>query len=498
MKKLSLLAFIMMLCIACSVEEETIQNEGTNLEVELENYKGIFTTLDGQNRGTLEVTIAEDNRSATGSLTLATGEIIPIYTEQILDLGNTKEVSFTSSDLSFTMSTGEEGETMQIDGVTFRNSESSIIAGRNTNRAPLTTVTGTFVCSMCQPPLDNMSTQTFNLMFTNAGGNDNSITTQTTLAGTMYPGVATQSGCIVNGSQTTCDLNSGTMAGVMGTAFDPGGGPVTWSGTHTFDNGPSSGSDCSTVSGTWQWDASTIGLVGGAFTSDPMNDCPPPLTQLIFEDFEPTGGMDLPSSGYIVRDESNGVDRGENLNDVGSGTGGDYIGRVSSGSFGAGTFNLNNVQGTRVFSVCDIDGIGSGGWTTSSDNASIRWENINVSGMSTLTVSAYIGERLNSGSVNPYAFQTTTIVRIETSVNNITWTPIFQILGPGTPGFSQGQVDADANGTAEGPFIDNILTQYSASTPTGGASTMSVRIFFEDFDSGHEDLAIDNVTISGS
>lgn len=493
MKKLFTLALITMLCIACSTEEETTISGDANLEVVLENYKGIFTTTDGQHRGTLDITISQDERSASGELTLATGEIVSIFTDQVVNLGNRKEVSFNSNELSFTLITGEEGETLEIDTVTFRGVESSIIASKNTERAPVTPITGTYACAACPAPLDNSQTQTFNLMFTTANGNS-TMATQTTLGMAVYNGIGMQDSCVVSGSQTTCDINSGD--GMTNVGVTAGGGPVTWTGTHTFDNGASGPSDCSGASGTWSWTSPTLGTLGGTFTSDAM--CAPPLTQLIFEDFEPTGGMDIPSSGYIVRDESNGVDRGENISDAGGSTGGDYIGRVSSGTFSAGTFNLNGVQGSRVFSACDIDGINAGGWSGSSDNASIRWENINVSGMTTITISALIGERLNSASVNDYAFQTSTFVRIETSFNNSTWTPIFQILGPGAPGFAQGQVDADANGVAEGPFIDNNLTLYTTTAPTNGNSTMSVRIFFEDFDSGHEDLAIDNVTISGN
>lgn len=489
MKKLFVLAFATMLCVACSTEENTTLDEGSNLEVVLENYKGVFTTLDGQTRGTLDVELSEDNRYATGNLTLSTGEVISIFTDQITHLGDRKEISFTSNELSFTMTTGEEEEIMEIDAVTFRGAESSILVGQSTERAPLSPVVGSYTCAMCPPPLDNTASETFNLIIT-APGNA-TVASQTTLGGATYNGVGTQSGCVVNGSQTTCNLNSGTVPGVTGTSFDPGGGPVTWSGTHTFDNGASSPSDCSTVIGTWSWASTTIGTVGGTFISASSGDCAPPLTQLLFEDFEDS------TVGYIVRDESAGVDRGEATGDSMSSTGGDYIGRVSSGNFPAGTFNLNGVQGSSVFGAGDVDGIPSP-WSSASDNSSIRWENINVTGMTTLTVSALIGERLNSASVNSYAFQTTTMVRIETSFNNSTWTPIFQILGPTVPGFSQGQVDADANGVAEGPFIDNTLTEYTATAPTGGNATMSVRIFFLDFDSGHEDLAIDNVTISGN
>lgn len=486
MKKLFVLAFITMLCIACSTEEETTISGDTNLEVVLENYKGIFTTTNGLHRGTLDITLSQDGRSASGELTLVTGEIVSIFTDQVSDLGNRKEVIFNSNELSFILITGEEGETLEIDTVTFRGVESSILASKNTERAPVTPITGTYACTGCPAPLNNAQTQTFNLMFTTANGNS-TMATQTTLGMTVYNGVGMQDSCAAGSSQTTCDINSGD--GMTNVGVTAGGGPVTWTGTHTFDNGASGPSDCSGASGTWSWASPTLGTLNGTFTSDAM--CAPPLTQLVFEDFEDS------TVGYIVRDESAGIDRGENTSDSMASSGGDYIGRVSAANFPAGTFQLNNVQGSSVFGAGDVDGVPAP-WSTASDNSSIRWENINVSGMTTLTVSALIGERLQTTGSTPYDFGVGTSVRIETSFNNTTWTPIFQILGPTSGGAIQGNVDADVNGVGDGVFIDNTLTEYTATAPTNGNSTMSVRIFFNDFDSGHEDLAIDNVTISGN
>ncbi len=501
MKKLSVFAFILMLFIACSVEEETTLDEGTNLEVVLENYKGIFTTLDGQNRGTLEVTLSEDNSSAIGSLRLATGEVIDIFTDQVTDLGNVKEMTFTSNDLSFTMTTGQEGETMQIDAVNFRGSESSIIAGRNTDRAPLTTVTGTFTCTMCPVPLDNMSTQSFNLMFTNAGGNDTSVTSQTTLNGTMYAGVATQSGCVASGDQTTCNLNSGTVLGVTGVAFNPGGGDVTWSGTHTFDNGPSGANDCSTMSGTWQWASSTIGTVGGAFRSDAMNDCPPPPTTILFEYFNNAIGT-TPITGYTVRNESENTSAVEvNINRPGASA--DYFGRVSLAELdgddsSATPIFFNNIQGARFFGVQDPDQSNQPGFDnpngTGFDNQSINWLNRDVSSISTMNVSAFFAESNGAGET----WDPTSSARIEYSTDNVNWITILAIESSGSN--TAPQIDSSPfDGVGDGAIITNSFTEYtSIDVDVSSINTISVRVIFEALTSNEEDIAIDSLTIFGN
>jgi len=153
MKKYISILWFAILCITCNSDEDLDQLEDTNLEIFQENYK------------------------------LSTGEVITVFTDQITDLGNRKEITFMSTDLSFTMTTSQEGETIHVDAVNFRGSESSIVTSRNTELAPLTTVTGTFTCDMCPPPLDNTSIESFNFLFTNASGNDTNITTQTTLNG---------------------------------------------------------------------------------------------------------------------------------------------------------------------------------------------------------------------------------------------------------------------------------------------------------------------------
>ncbi|MFC4634302.1 hypothetical protein ACFO3O_10310 [Dokdonia ponticola] len=491
MKKLLTLAFITMLCIACSVEEETTPNEGTNLDIVLENYKGVFTTADGQIRGTLDVTLAEDNLSASGTLTLSTGEIVMIDTDQITDLGNRKELTFNSNDLSFVMTTGEEGEIMEVNTVTFRGNESAILVGQSTERDPLNPVLGTYVCTMCPPPLDNMLTQTFNLVIAAPDMSGNStITSQTTLGGTIYNGIATQSGCVVNGGQTTCNLNSGVIPGSTGTAFNPGGGPVTWSGTHTFDNGPSGPNNCSTVSGTWTWQASTIGTVGGTFASNSGGDCPPPLTTLIFEDFEDS------TVGYILRDPATGTVLPEDTDEIEFE---DYFGRVALADFEtADMVGFSNIQGTRFFGSGDSDAIDAPSPLTGLDVTSINWEGINTSGLSNITVSAFFAEANASDGNEDWDLDSS--VRIEYSFDaGASWTSVFAIESSGIPSSTAGtpRVDTNLDSTGNGAEISAAFSQHEATFAVAG-STMNVRIIMAQLDAADEDVAFDNVTISGN
>ncbi len=508
MKKLLALAFITMLCIACSVEEETTPNEDTNLEVVLENYKGVFTTVDGQTRGILDVTVAEDNLSASGTLTLSTGEIIMIDTDQITDLGNRKELTFTSNDLSFTMTTGEEEEIMEIDTATFRGAESAILVGQNTQRAPLDPVLGTYVCLDCPEPLNNMLTQTFNLIISAADMSGNStITSQTALGGTIYNGVATQSGCVVSGGQTTCNLTSGTTPGMVGTAFNPGGGPVIWSGTHTFDNGPSGPNDCSTVSGTWSWNASTIGTVGGNFTSTSSGDCPPPPVTLLFEGFDNAIGT-APVSGYVVRDvnfggeptDANVIEFNLNRSDPMFPVSADYFGRVQASELNNSNpaISIGNIQGTRFFGIQDADSTTApANPNGNTDNLTVNWFNIDVSSVSTMTVSAFFAE--NQGPAGQW--DADHVVQLQWSTDNTSWTPFFGIAAEqpgGDTTNTNAKIDADLNGIGEGTTLTNVLTEFTSnSVDVSSINTISVRIIMSNFSSGQENVVFDNVTISG-
>lgn len=160
-----------------------------------------------------------------------------------------KEISFKSSEFSFTMAIGSEEEILEIDTVSFRGTESSILASKNTERAPVTSITGTYSCPRCPAPLDKSATQTFNFMFTTANGNS-AICTQIALGMAIYTGIDTQFSYVAVSSETTCTIVSGDGT-PTGVAFNAGGGNVGWIGIPTFDNEASGPNDCSRVIGNW-------------------------------------------------------------------------------------------------------------------------------------------------------------------------------------------------------------------------------------------------------
>ena len=410
MNKILSYCALTILLVACSTEENTdITSEITNLEIE--NYKGIFTTVNGVDRGTLDVTLNEDGRSATADLTLATGEVVRIFTDQVSDLGNTKEISFTSNELSFTMTTGGEEEILEINTVSFRGAESSILASRNTERAPVNPITGTYVCNMCPAPLDNMSTQTFNLMFTKADG-DSAISSQTTLNTTVFNGIGQQSSCSPSGNLTTCTIASGDS--MTTTGYIAAEGPVTWSGSHIYNNEATGANDCSGTSGTWSWDSPLLGVVGGDFVSDVA--CVGPLTTLYSENFQSFTGAGFaptPAAGQLDSDIviASGFNSGT-LNYGGTQTSGDFAQGTSTGGVNTGGIYAFDVDGAGNTTL----GVQPGGSDFTPGSFDFRIENTTGLAVSNFMISynIYINNDQNRSNSLNFSYST----------DNITYTPV--------------------------------------------------------------------------
>lgn len=477
MKKLLALLCFAIVCVTCSTEENLETTDTTNFGTETvfeesvtlpDNYKGVFTTANGQHRGTLDVTIATDYTSAIATLTLSTNEVITINTTNITDLGNAKEVQFTSPDLSFIMTTEAEGITYAIEDVTFRGLDSGLLVAKNTERAPAAPFDGTYLCTTCASPVDNSQTQVFNFMFVTADGNS-TISTQTTLNTTIYNGIGVQDNCVDNSNQRTCDITSGD--GMTNVGYTAGGGDVTWSGTHTFNTEATGPNDCSQFSGTWQWTSPIVGTLDGTFTSD--GTCPPASSPpLIFEDFEDA------TVGYTT-----------NITEFTDGVGDFFI--RTDGTNIAGFYEILNVQGTSWFAIMDTNGE-----PPFAEIVDLTWSDIPVSGLTTIEFSALFAEDDDGTNED---WDGGDLVRVEYSFNGgASWTPIIAFAN--TTGMTNAPpaLDTDFNGIGDSTELTPTLTEFSASFANPGNTTVSIRIQATELDQGDVDISFDNVTISGN
>ncbi len=480
MKKLLALFCFTMLCIACSTEENLDTTDSTNFGTETvfeesvtlpDNYKGVFTTANGQHRGTLDVVIATDNRSATANLTLSTNEVVSITTTNITDLGNSKEIQFSSTELSFVMTTEAEGIAYAIEDVTFRGMDSGLLMAKNTERAPAAPFDGTYLCTTCASPVDNSQTQVFNFMFVTADGNS-TIATQTTLNTTIYNGIGVQDNCVDNSNQRTCDITSGD--GMTTVGYTAGGGDVTWSGTHRFNTEATGPNDCSEFSGTWQWTSPVVGTLDGTFTSD--GTCPPASSPpLIFEDFEDA------MVTYAI-----------NFPEEVSPNGEDFYTRTDGTNI-TSAYNVSNVQGDWWFAMMDTDGT----LTNDNNNVTLTWAGIPVSGLTDIDVSILFAEDDSSDGNEDWDGGDT--LRVEYSfTGGAPWTPIIAFAN--ITGTTNGApaLDTDFNGLGDSTLLTPTLSEFTASFTNPGSSTLSVRIISNSLSQGDVDISFDNVTISGN
>ena len=283
MKKICALLGICGLLIfsGCSNDESIVDDQNIDA-VNLEStifaqsstgmYKGVFTTLDGQTRGVIEVQIPSTTTPTIGFiedtrpkavLELTNGKHFVAYANTtIAENQNITDLLFSSNNFKLNFSALANGKYPQVTGVTLEDLPSDVLIAKHTNRAPVTPIPGTFVCIECgtHPVLDNSTTQTFNLlMFTTPDGGS-TIDTQVTLGMNVFNATGTQSNCVADGTETTCDLSGSFMAGSA---------PITWSGIHTFNNeDTAAGNDCSGASGTWTFNSVNFGTLTGTFISD--------------------------------------------------------------------------------------------------------------------------------------------------------------------------------------------------------------------------------------
>ena len=478
----ALATMMMMMVVSCETEESNLGIDTTQtLDLASDEYQdsnvgiynGVFTTNDGQQRGSIEVRIPADELTLpSATLKLSNGTNITLEASQVVfkDVVVTNLIFNADVAASFVFSVSPSGKNPVIQNVILNDTEGAILIRKHTTRAPVVPIPGTYVCTDCgtHPTLNNSIPQTFNLlMFTTPSG-DSTFDTEVTLGMNVFTGTGAQDTCIVIGTETSCDISG---------SFAVSGAPIDWSGTHTFNNEATGANDCSDASGTWTFDSNNFGMLSGTFVSD--NACP---TELIFEDFEDSTLTYTTS----VPEFSDGEE--------------DYFTRTDfSNIFSAPSgVNIDGVQGTFFFGAQDINGEGA------NELQFINFDDIDITGLSQITFTALFAEDDDGTDQDWDDFDSSSFdfVNVEYSFDNGgTWTPFFAInADPDTTTLtgSNGlpRVDTNLDGFGDGAEITDTLTEYSSSFMTMGATAVDIRIAIS-FDSGDEDIAIDNVSISG-
>lgn len=279
MKFRALLLFLTVILInSCQKDETTITNTEDELSFQwnqydnsnLGKYKAIFTTTDSQDRGTMEILVKAE-KFAKATLTMSNGEVYVVKsTTKVYPDTDVTDLLFENETLSFKFSVEANGANPKITEVTFGQRESLVEVAKNTERAPVTPIAGTYVLTAGTPPPHfGMGPQTFNIMFVGAGTGNDTFTTQILVNGNNY-------GSSTGNSQNSCETKTThVICQIQGSSGTVGGNPITYSGNHVYRNGTP---NCSLVYGKWTYTSATYGVSSGTFLND--NPCPIPANDL--------------------------------------------------------------------------------------------------------------------------------------------------------------------------------------------------------------------------
>ena len=250
---------------AADLTADISQYDNSNLGL----YKGTFTSLDASERGTVEVKIL-DNVLSRATLTLSSGTTYALQSTSVVTSGQDTNLSFVSvaeskESVTFDLSVNADGTNISITNTTLGSKGSHIIAAKETSRAPVVPIAGSFLCTSCGTTNWN-GAQTFNLLFISdpSGAGNGTLDTDFVINGTTFSSVGgtgdnNQSGCVPNGLYTDCTISGFTNVNPNAPEN------MTWTGIHKYDSGSAL---CSQANGTWAYNSTSLGNLAGTFTSD--------------------------------------------------------------------------------------------------------------------------------------------------------------------------------------------------------------------------------------
>lgn len=409
--------------LSCSTENESISNEkSVELNQNQRNYllesssnigiyKGVFTTNDSEFRGIAEIQIISadgifslSSAQPTATVTLNNGMVYEAKSNQVAQEGVAiSNMEFTSENLSFNFSVEGNGSNVMVENVRFKQTDAGILVAKHSNFAPVMPITGTYVCTVCNghPALNGSEDQTWNIVINETTGE---ITSQVAFGGSiLLNGIGIQDNCAPSGNFTDCDINSGD--GVSNIGFTFNGQPITWTGTHNFNNqsGNPTG-DCSGLSGTWDFVTNNYGTIQGTFISD--FDCMDIIFAEDFQTFTGTGFSPTPIAGQLDSNIFRATGFSEGNVDYGdTEVTGDFARGQSTGGTTTGGIYAFNTDGTNI-----IWGVQPGGSDWTPGTFEIRIQNTTGNTLNNFMVSydIYVNNNEQRGNSFNFAYFTDT------------------------------------------------------------------------------------------
>ncbi len=304
MKKILLIGILSIFVISCSTEEnaEVIGSSADLTTLVNTNvygkYTGIFTTLDSEQRGIINVTIPATDQNyfakhtiPTATLILENGSKVRVYSsEEVVSGQAISGMLFKNDVLSFLYSVDANGANSSITNLVYNGAEGAVRLAKNLiGKAAVNPITGTFSCSDCKghPALTDNQEYTFNIMFpTGDDGNKSDIVSQILIPGLPNSPFGTSDNIQGAVSTGTTRMQS-TVNGI------DINGALNWSSTYYKSNS----GNCNAAFGTWSLVSDVVGdTIEGVFVTDNADAC---KETFINEDFNSFTGAGF-SPGFVA------------------------------------------------------------------------------------------------------------------------------------------------------------------------------------------------------
>ena len=166
--------------------------------------------------------------------------------------------------------------------------------------------------------------------------------------------------------------------------------------------------------------------------------------------------------------------------------GGDFFIRTD-GSNISSSVDYDNIQGTSFFAAMDINGDGEAPIQT------LTFADIDIAGYSNLTFSGLFAED-DDGTKQDW--DATDFVKIEFNIDDAGWNNLLAFENDGSQYNSEASVDSDFDGNGDGAVLTDEFSLFSAAIlGTGAFLDLRITIALE---AGDEDIAFDNLSVSGT
>lgn len=165
----------------------------------------------------------------------------------------------------------------------------------------------------------------------------------------------------------------------------------------------------------------------------------------------------------------------------------DYFTRTDGNNI-SGSVELNTIQGTHYFAAQDVDLTNNSG----TNPVTMSFSGINITGYTNLVFSAYFAEDDNGAS---QSWDSTDFFLAEYQIDGGGFQNLLAFENDGSRSNSAPFLDTNFDGVGDGGELTDTFSLFS-STIIGVGNTLDMRFTFS-LNAGNEDIALDNVQISG-